>query len=184
VVVALLAAACSGPTPPDRWTVERQAPDGGESSPTNSICNDIEALALGSLAEETEIDPVLDELARVGAVVGATVALPHLAAAREADDPAASLAAAAADLDAAGYAECEIPIFTALYVTTSWAACFGAVEIPAATVVAAVDPSNQVCNADDSPGFLPCWDADAGYLPTDCRTGETVRADAGNWVGA
>jgi len=184
VVVALLASACSGPTPPDRWTVERQVPEGGESSPTHSICSDIEALALGSLAAETELDPVIDELARVGAVVGATDALPHLAAAREADDPSPSLAAAAANLDAAGYAECEIPVFTALYVTTSWAACFGAVDIPAATVVATIDPSDQVCNADDSPGFLPCWDVDTGYLPTDCRTGETVRAEAGSWVEA
>ena len=183
MVVALLATACSGPNRTDRWTVERQAPLGGENSPAHTICGDIESLALGSLAGETDIDPVLDELARVGAIVGATDALPHLAAARDAEDPAQSLAAAATDLDAAGYAECEIPIFTALYVSTSWADCFGTVDIPASTSIGA-DSATQACNADNSPGFLPCWDVDAGYQPVDCRTGEAVRAEAGNWVEA
>ncbi len=147
-----------------------------------SVCEDIEALALGSLATETDIEPALDELARLGAVAGASDALVHLTTAHDADDPSSSLAAAAVDLDAAGYAECEIPIFSALYVTTTWASCHGAVDIPAAIVIG--DAAAGTCNADDSPGFLPCWDVEAGYLPVDCRTGETVRADGGNWVEA
>ncbi len=182
LLVALLATACSGPTPPDHWTIERQAPAANGSTPERTICDEIEGLALGSLAAETDMGAALDELARLGAFVGATAALPHLAEAREADDPAFSLAAAAADLDSAGHAECEVPIFSALYVTTSWADCYGEVDIPAANAAAAVDQSTQACHADDSPGFLPCWDVDTGFQPVDCRTGATVRAEAGAWV--
>lgn len=182
MLVALAATACSGPAPPDHWTVERQAPNVADSAAGHTICEEIEALALGSLATETDMGAALDELARLGSFVGATAALPYLAAAREADDPGPSLAAAAPDLDAAGHAECEIPIFSALYVATSWADCYGEVDIPAASTIATVDPTTQACHADESPGFLPCWDIDGGYQPIDCRTGETVRAQAGAWA--
>ncbi len=127
----------------------------------------------------------------MGAVVGATEALAQIASARGTDDQpieersdeiATALAAAAPDLDSAGYAECGIPLFSAIYVSTSWADCHGPVDIPAHAVIGRVDGSTGSCHASDSPGFLPCWDVEAGYLPTDCRTGEVVRADEGSWV--
>ncbi len=184
LLVALGATACAGPDRPDYWTAERAVPVAADSTPVTGVCGELEILALGAHADETDLAAVVDELARLGAVVGATEALVHLAEARDGDADAAApaLAAAAGDLDASGYSECEIPLFSAVYVTTSWAQCHGPVPIAAHSVLGDLDLTDRACHADDSPGYLPCWDTEAGFIPIDCRTGETVRAEAGSWV--
>jgi hypothetical protein len=183
-LLAFIAAGCSAPQRPDHWTVERQAPVEDVVSPTNSVCADISDLALGKHAGDTDIGPALDELSRIAALVGASEALPHLANAHVAVDtdesPAAALGEAAPAIDAASFAECEIPVFTALYLSTSFSSCHVRVALP----VAGLAPDAEGCDPTASAPYLPCFDPAAGYAPIDCPTGESVRFVGTDWVSA
>lgn len=181
-LVAFIAAGCSAPQPPDHWTVERQVPVEEDTSPANTVCDDITDLALGQLAEDSDIGPTLDELSRIAALVGASGSLPYLAdaydAVRSDESPVVALGEAAAAIDAASFAECEIPVFTALYLSTSFASCHGRVALP----VAGLAPDTTGCDPAESALYLPCFDAAAGYAPIDCLTGESVRLVTADWV--
>ncbi len=181
-LVAFVVAGCSAPQRTDHWTVERHVPDEVVASPSSTICNDISGLALGRFAADTDIGPALGELSRIAALVGASEALPHLTTAHAAveagDSPALALGQAAAAIDAASFSECEIPVFTALYLSTSFSSCHGRVALP----VAGLAPATTGCDPTASALFLPCFDPAAGYAPTDCLTGEPVRLVDADWV--
>ncbi len=175
VATALLAASCGGAN--EAAVIERQAPaDGADDAPVASewsICDDVEAFARGSHAGD-DLEPVLDEMARLAAVLGANDALPHLdamaTAARADESMAHAMDAAAEVLDRHGVEACGIPVFTAMYVSTSFSSCFGRAPIAAGTMV----PDSGACETDISPPFLPCFDETQGFIPVDCRTGEPV----------
>lgn len=177
--IAAIAAGCSGSD--DAPVIERQVSSDTATGPQSTICNDVEAFALGS-HEGDDIDQIIDELGRLGAVLGANGALPRLADMRAAladNAPTArALDAAAQILDDASYAECRIPVFTAMYVSTSFASCFGRAPIAAGQTT----PDAEGCETNISPGFLPCFNAEAGYLPIDCRSGERVVLRDATWV--
>jgi|GEM_PF-1928538 hypothetical protein len=183
-LVAFVAASCSAPQRTNHWTVERHVPGEEVSSPTNTVCDDISDLTLGRFASDTDIGPTLDELSRIAALVGASAALPHLttaqAAAEAGDSPALPLGQAASAIDAASFTECEIPVFTALYLSTSFASCHGRVALP----VAGLAPATTGCDPTASALFVPCFDAAAGYAPVDCLTGDPARLVDADWVGA
>ena len=71
VALMVLAASCAAPERPDEWTVAREAPSAEAEDPGADVCDDIRALVLGSQAGERGIDGTLEELARIGAIVGA-----------------------------------------------------------------------------------------------------------------
>jgi len=77
LVVALLAAACAWPEPPDAWAVQRLT-SVEEVATSGPACDDLRALAPGSLVAEPDREPTLGELVRIAAVVGAAEALPVL----------------------------------------------------------------------------------------------------------
>lgn len=188
LVVVLAAAACAGPEKTERWTAERAADDLPPVEGLDAACAEVEVLALGALADESELSTVVDELSRMAAVLGATDALPAFEEVRRApDEPTRRVAmtTAAAALDTAAYDHCEIPFFTALYGATGWADCHGEVDIAVALYRAVPDPDTRSCNAEGVPIYLPCWDADdETFLPVDCRTDEVVHVVAGDWVAA
>lgn len=180
--LVLVATSCGGgsgaPT-----TIERQVSGDDVVDPVSDACDDLESLALGRLDHETDLDAIVEELARIGAVIGATGALPHLAELQDllAEGSTATahpIARAAQALDERGHEVCEIPGFTALYVSTSFASCFGRAGIAAGELA----PATDGCEQDISPDFLPCFDPATGYVPIDCRTGEGVRLVDGEWV--
>ena len=182
VALAVFAASCGGSS--DTAVIERQVSAADPApAPERSICDDVEAFALGSHAGD-DLGRIIDELARLAAVLGASEALPHVAdmkAAMEDDgELARSMDAAAEAVDHAGYAACGVPMFTAMYVSTSFGSCFGRAPIAAGTFT----PDSDGCEDNISPDFLPCFDADAGYVPMDCRTGEPVVLVDGEWVEA
>ncbi len=135
------------------------------------------------MAGSPDLIPLLDELARIGALTGATSALPHLAEARAAvlaDEAGAAraISAAATELDVASYDQCATPVFTAMYLATSYASCFGRAAVASGQLA----PATNGCEPNISPDYLPCWDVDAGYIPVDCRTAETLWVVNGEWV--
>ncbi len=179
--LTLFAASCGGG---GDAVIERQVnAEPVTETPGDTVCGDIEAFALGS-HDGADLSAVIAELARLSAIVGANDALPHLAAVRSAveedGETALALDAAAAIMDEGSHAECEIPVFTALYVSTSFSSCFGRAAIPAATMT----PDTDGCEPAVSPGYLPCFDAGAGFVPIDCRSGTPVVVRDGDWVPA
>lgn len=193
LVVALIAASCAAPEPPDAWAVQRLTPT-EEVVADPGVCDDVRALALGSRADDTDIGPTLDELARISAIVGATAALPDLDAFRDLDDETDLsdlelgarrhdlLAAAAEIIDDATSRVCEIPAFSALYATTGFADCYFSMEIAVGAYTLADDPGT--CSSAGRPTFLPCWTTDGSHLPVDCVSGEIVQAVNGRWEEA
>ena len=184
LALCVFVASCGGSDGPT--VIERQVSAEEIETPENpqmTICDEVEAFARGSHAGD-DIHAVLDEMARLAAVLGASAALPHLAdmkAAIEDDGQTArSLDAAAEAFDTTSYAECGIPAFTAMYVTTSFASCFGRAPIAAGQMV----PDSEGCESDLGAEFLPCFDEDAGYIPIDCRHGHGVTLVDGEWVEA
>ncbi|MEM8704830.1 MAG: hypothetical protein AAGE98_00115 [Actinomycetota bacterium] len=179
IALSVLAASCGGSD--EVAVIERQVSADDVLQPESSVCADVEAFAMGSHAGD-DIHAVIDETARLAAVLGASEALPHLAdmkAAIDADEQTArSLDAAAEALDRVSYAECRIPLVSAMYVTTSFASCFGRAPIAAGTMV----PDSQGCEPDLGAEFLPCFDEAAGYVPVDCRTDGLVVLRDGAWV--
>ena len=181
VALCVFVASCGGSD--GATVIERQVSAEESDTPQTTVCDEVEAFAMGSHAGD-DIHRVLDEMARLAAVLGASEALPHLAdmktAIEENGQTARSLDAAAEAFDTTAYAECGIPAFTAMYVTTSFASCFGRAPIAAGQMV----PDSEGCERDLGAEFLPCFDADAGYVPMDCRTGEPVVLVDGEWVEA
>lgn len=189
ITVVIAAGACAGPEKTDRWTAERSTDDAPAVEGMAAVCDEVEATALGSLAAESDLDATIDELSRLAAVLGATMALPAFEAARGTDDEATrrtAMTAAAAALDTAANDHCAVPMFTALYAATGWADCHGEVDIAAALYRPAPDLATRTCSAEGVPLFLPCWtiDDDGGHLPVDCHSGDVVRAVDGEWVPA
>ncbi|NCG25738.1 MAG: hypothetical protein GWP47_16600 [Actinobacteria bacterium] len=181
-LLAFVAAGCSTPQRTDHWTVARHVPDEEVASPTQTVCDDISDLDLGRFAADTDIGPAFEELSRVAALVGAPEALPHLATAHAAvkadESPALAVSQAAAAIDAASFAECEIPVFTALYLSTSFSSCHGRVALPVAGLAPATAGSDPTALAI----FLPCFDPAAGYAPVDCLTDKSVRLVNADWA--
>lgn len=192
VVVALFAASCASPEPPGEWAVQRVSPPDEEivvADPT--ICDDIRTLATGSHAAETELDPTLDELARISAVVGATAALPLISDVRALEGTDGSteleiaalrhdaLLGAAAVIDDATAALCAVPAFSALYATSGFPECHFPMEIAVGAYTTVGEPGS--CRAEGRPDFLPCWSTDGTHLPLDCVSGEIVRAFGTRW---
>ena len=179
--LCVFAASCGGGD--DVAVIERQVSASADEDPHTTLCHGVEAFAMGSHAGDDQ-HRVIDELARLGALLGASEALPHLAdmkAALDANEQTArSMDAAAEALDHAAHVECGIPVFTPMYVTTSFASCFGRTPIAAGTMV----PDSEGCEPDLGAEFLPCFDTNAGYVPVDCRSGELVVLRAGEWVDA
>jgi len=179
--VALFAVSCAGA---DRGAViERRA--SGETPPVDApdICNDVEAFALGSHAGEP-LDAIVDELARLAALLGANDVLAPLSdmrAAATANEPMADAMHAAAEaLDRQSFETCGIPAFTAMCVTASFASCFSRAPIAAGTMV----PESSTCDPATAPPFLPCFDQAAGYIPVDCRDGSPVVVRNWTWLPA
>ena len=177
--LALIAGSCGGSD--GVAVIERQvAANDALDGPQTTVCHDVEAFARGSHAGD-DLGRIMDELARLSAVIGANDALPHvsnlLVALDEGEDMARPLDAAAEAVDAAGYDECEIPLFTAMYVSTSYASCFGRAPIAAGTMA----PDSTGCETDIAPEFLPCFDPEAGHIPVDCRTNDPVVLRGGEW---
>jgi hypothetical protein len=96
------------------------------------------------------------------------------------DSPALPLGQAAPAIDAASFTECEIPIFTALYLSTSFVSCHGRVALP----VADLAPATTSCDPTASALFVPCFDSAAGDVPADCLSGDSVRLVDADWVEA
>jgi hypothetical protein len=193
IVVALLAASCASPEPTDAWAVQRLTPvedvvTGG------TVCDDVRTLALGALAAETDLEPTLDELARIAAVVGATDALPALnelrALAADTESSESELAVDRHDLlftagnaiDDATSVACEVPAFSALYATSGFPDCFFEMEIAVGAYTVAGEPGD--CRQEGRPTFLPCWGTEGDHLPVDCVSGEIVQAVGDRWVAA
>lgn len=184
VGLAVLAAGCSGGSGAPA-TIERHVSGDEVVDPISDACHDLESLALGAMEDETDLATIVNELARLGSRIGATEALPHLAELQDviADGSNATahpLANAADALDATGFEVCEIPGFTALYVSTSFSTCFARAGIAAGGLA----PATSGCETGISPEFLPCFDPDRGHIPVDCRTGEGVRLVDRDWVAA
>jgi hypothetical protein len=184
-VIVLTAFAATGGDASQRlgsWTDERQVPVEDIASPTNTVCDDLTDLPLGRFAGDSDIGPALDEPSRIAALVGASEALPHLAEARVAvasgDSPAIPLGDAAPAIDAASFAECEIPVFTTLYLSTSFSSC----HVHVALLVAGLAPVATGCDPAASALFLPCFDPAAGYTPVDCLSGQAMRLVDADWV--
>jgi hypothetical protein len=193
IVVALLAASCASPEPTDAWAVQRLTPvedvvTGG------TVCDDVRTLALGALAAETDLEPTLNELARIAAVVGATDALPALnelrALAADTESSESELAVDRHDLlftagnaiDDATSVACEVPAFSALYATSGFPDCFFEMEIAVGAYTVAGEPGD--CRQEGRPTFLPCWGTEGDHLPVDCVSGEIVQAVGDRWVAA
>ena len=183
VATALFAAACSGSG--GGAVIERRASadtlaEVPEAS-TTSVCEEIEAFALGSHGGRP-LEEILDELARLTAVLGANDALPHLAdmraAATAGDTMAEAMDRAADRIDRATFDTCGIPAFTAMYVTTSFSSCFGRAPIAAGTMV----PDSEGCETAIAPAYLPCFDEANGFLPIDCRDGAPVVVRDQDWA--
>ena len=87
---------------------------------------------------------------------------------------------AAEALDRRSFATCEIPAFTAGYITTSFSSYFGRAPIAAGTMV----PDSNGCESGIAPPFLPCFDKSAGYIPIDCRDGSSVVVRDREWVSS
>jgi hypothetical protein len=193
LVVALIAASCAAPDPPDAWAVQRLTPT-EDVVADPGVCDDVRALALGSRADDTDIGPTLDELGRISAVVGASAALPDLNALRALDDETDLsdlelgarrhdlLLAAAEIIDDATSAVCEIPAFSALYAATGFADCYFPMEIAVGAYTLAGNPGT--CTSQGRPTFLPCWTTDGSHLPVDCVSGEIVQAVNDRWETA
>ncbi|MEO0494463.1 MAG: hypothetical protein AAF081_13725 [Actinomycetota bacterium] len=179
VALCVLAGSCGGAN--EVAVIERQVSADESEDPHTTVCHAIEAFAMGSHAGD-DLFAVIDEAARLAALLGASEALPHLADMKAAidagDQTARSLDAAAEALDEAGHAECSIPVFTAMYVTTSFASCFGRAPVAAGTMV----PDSEGCEPDLRAEFLPCFDDTDGYIPVDCRTGAQVVLRDGEWI--
>ena len=65
-------------------------------------------------------------------------------------------------IDRHSFATCEIPIFTATHVTTSFSSCFGRAPIAAGAMV----PDSNACESGIAPPFLPCFEEADGYIPS------------------
>jgi hypothetical protein len=197
LALVVLTGACTSPQRPDDWEVQRiDEPDRADRSTTteDAVCADVRALALGSTPVDTDLAPLVEELARLAAVAGATAALPSLNRIAEvAADPALTeagvriathdlLVTASRPIDEATYAACEIPLFTALYAATDFADCRMELEIPVAAYTAPPDPTG--CATAERPDFLPCFSADEAYLPVDCVSDEIVTAAGTRWSPA
>lgn len=188
IAAVLFAASCSTPEPPDAWAIERISGEGDVVVET--LCADVADLALGSLADQPGIGPTLDELARIGALAGATDALPKISRIEATlDDPALSesnrfvqahdlLVAAALSLDDATATACGIPVFSALYATSGFPDCHFELELPVAGYTALRGPG---CSTDGRPDHLPCWSNDGRHLPVDCVSGVLVQAVGDDW---
>ncbi len=182
LATAVFAVSCSGSGP--SGVIERRASAGDADVPDDhALCAQIETFALGSHAGD-DLTAVIDELGRLAALFDVGAALPHLQAWRAAIDDGTSSAAAmdtAAELiDTATFDECGVPAFTAMYVSTSFASCFGRAPIEAGSLA----PDTVGCETGETPTFLPCFDETNGRVPVDCRTGATVVVRAGTWVDA
>ncbi|MEM9465419.1 MAG: hypothetical protein AAGA90_08585 [Actinomycetota bacterium] len=181
VALVVFGASCGGSEP--STVIERQASADGGDPPLSSLCEQVETLSLGAPVGD-DLDAVIDELGRLAAVFGANDALPHLAAWRaaiaEGSSAAEAMDATADIVDAATFAECGVPAFTAMYVSTSFASCFGRAPIDAG----GLSPDTDGCETDHTPAFLPCFSETDGYMPVDCRTGAVVVLDGGVWVDA
>ncbi|MDW3219853.1 MAG: hypothetical protein R8F63_14660 [Acidimicrobiales bacterium] len=185
----VVAASCAAPQPPDAWSVDRVATD--EEVLTDALCGDVAELALGSLADQADLQVVLDELARLGALAGATGALPTIVAIETtlADESLSEhrasvqlhdlLVEAAAELDEATSAACDIPAFSAMYAATGFGDCHLELEIPIAAYTLAGEPGT--CSTDDLPRHLPCWSNDGNHLAVDCVTSLIVQVVDGEW---
>ena len=188
----VLGAGCAPPETPEEWTAERRSDSDATTDLTRRLCDDVEAVALGSLAHHIELDPLLDGLASIAARTGAADALPQIEQLRATDsegpvthgpaDAGERWSVLATTLDAATADHCEIPVFTAMYVATHWSSCHGEVDVPVARLVPPA-PDDRRCSADGSPGWLPCFgDAREGYLPVDCTTGDVLIVTGSDWV--
>lgn len=190
LVLALFAAGCSAPSPPQGWSVDRQAP--GAIAGTDAeivICEEMRDLALGTHAGDEDLTDTLTDMARISAVVGATAALPLLNRVTTAIDDGAELieihddlVEAAATIDPASWDFCRLPLFTAVYATTGWPSCHGELVIPVAGYTELrAEPG---CSRDGIPSFLTCFADAAPHLPVDCNSSETVQVRDGEWVRA
>lgn len=194
IVVALVAASCAAPEAPEGWDIQRLAPADDELTSDPTVCDDVRTLALGSHADDSDLGPTLDELARLSAVVGATSALPALNQFRTLEDsPSLSaveestarhdrLVEASILIDNATWDACAIPAFTALYAASGFAECHFEMEIPVGGYTMVDEPGS--CRSLGRPTFLPCFSDVDGHLPVDCVSGEIVQADGDRWVEA
>ncbi|GJM39444.1 MAG: hypothetical protein DHS20C19_28110 [Acidimicrobiales bacterium] len=185
----VLAASCAGPQPPDAWSVERVTTD--EEVLSDALCREVSELALGSHAAEPGLSVVLDEFARLGALAGATDALPLIVGIERtlADESLSEhrsfvqlhdlLVEAAAALDDATSAACGIPAFSATYATSGFGECHFELEIPIAAYTLVGEPGT--CDSDGHPTHLPCWSTDGDHLAIDCVSGVIVQAVDGEW---
>jgi hypothetical protein len=193
-VVALVVASCAAPEAPEAWDIQRIAPADDELTSDPTVCDDVRTLALGSHADDSDLGPTLDELARLSAVVGATSTLPALNQFRTLEDsPGLSavekfaarhdrLVEASILIDNATWDACAIPAFTALYAASGFAECHFEMEIPVGGYTVVDEPGS--CRSLDRPTFLPCFSDVDGHLPVDCVSGEIVQANGDRWVEA
>lgn len=195
VALVVLAASCSAPEPPESWSVQRVSPPDESSDGNDELCDTVRSFALGSLAESPTLGTTVDELARVGAMAGATAALPLLgelqaaiSASPEPPDQAAFvqrhdlLVSAGTTIDVATAASCELPLFSALYATTGFPDCHFELEIPVAAYTRLGEAGT--CSMEGRPSFLPCWSRDGEHLPVDCVSEEVLQADGDRWLPA
>lgn len=187
LTAGLVATSCAAPDTHDEWRVNRELPTSDSNPFDDRVCDDVRDLALGSSAGGPSLRPTLEELARIGALVGATAALPALnrsiQALGDGDDHVDihdDLVVASASIDAATREICRIPAFTATYAATGWPSCHGELTIP----VAAYTTLGDSCGSEPPPSALPCFTGTVPYLPINCNTGEPVRLVAGEWKKA
>ena len=155
VVAALapLVAGCAAPETPEEWTVERQADTDPTTDPSRRLCDDVEAAGLGGLGLDLQGDAVIDGLAAIAAVAGATEALPILDDLRAGGDPT-RWADVEDVLDPATFDRCGVPVFIAMRLTEG-----------------------------ESPGWLPCFaDGPDGYRAVHCGTGTELTVVDDDWV--
>lgn len=193
-LVAFVASACSKPEPPDEWQIQRVAPPDDTAEVEDELCTEVRTFATGTLDDRTELEPMLEELARLAALSGATEALSPLdRVGSVADDPELTtvgrrlathdlLVAASRPVDDATWVACEVPLFTALYAGGGIADCHLELDIAVAAHMDPPDPS--ACGVGPFPDHLPCFSADEGYLPVDCVTGDVVAAAGDRWTEA
>lgn len=184
---ALVATSCAAPDTHEAWRVNREAPSSQPNPVDDEVCDDARALALGSLAGDPSIVPTLEELARIGALVGATPALPALNRIIEILDEGGDhvdihddLVTASESVDAATRGACRVPLFSATYAATGWPSCHGELTIP----VAGYTVLGESCGSEPLPDALPCFTDTAPFLPINCNTGETVQLVDGEWEEA
>lgn len=189
IVVLLIAASCSAPEPPDAWAIERFT-DEDEDVVVDALCVDVIEFALGSFGDQPDLVPLLDDLARIGALAGATEALPSLGAVEStlADESLSDhnrfvrlhdlLVGAANTLDDATAAACEIPVFSAMYATSGFPDCHFELELPVAAYTKRREPG---CTTDGRPDYLPCWSNDGNHIAVDCVTGVVVQTVGDDW---